>query len=155
VVNNVVLYTALFDVTNDGQLMPQMSAQVFFVRASAHDVVTVPVAALQFGRVQGGAGQRGGGRGQGRSGQPSDQLPSGEDQPKGRPATVTVVNEDGSTETRDVVVGVSDRVTAAILSGLSEGEQVVAGTGVGAARAGRGANAGRQPGVGPGFGGLR
>jgi macrolide-specific efflux system membrane fusion protein len=155
VVNNVVLYTALFDVTNDGQLMPQMSAQVFFVRASAHDVVTVPVAALQFGRAQGGAGQRGGGRGQGRGGQQSDQLASGEDEAKGRPATVTVVNEDGSTETRDVVVGVSDRVTAAILSGLSEGEQVVAGSGVAAAgaRPARGAQNGQN---GRGFvGGLR
>lgn len=43
----VVLYTALFDVDNaDGALMPQMSAQVFFVAASAKDVVVVPLAAL-------------------------------------------------------------------------------------------------------------
>lgn len=46
-VNNVVLYTALFDVDNpDGELKTQMSAQVFFVVGSALDVVTVPVAAL-------------------------------------------------------------------------------------------------------------
>ena len=37
VTNNVVLYTALFDVANPNkQLMTQMTAQVFFVRASAH-----------------------------------------------------------------------------------------------------------------------
>jgi macrolide-specific efflux system membrane fusion protein len=49
VTNNVVLYTALFDVANpDKQLMPQMTAQVFFVRAGAQDAVLVPVAALQF-----------------------------------------------------------------------------------------------------------
>src|SRR5262249_48651489 len=49
VTNNVVLYTALFDVANpDKQLMPQMTAQVFFVRAAAQDAVLVPVAALQF-----------------------------------------------------------------------------------------------------------
>ncbi|WP_230976710.1 efflux RND transporter periplasmic adaptor subunit [Pseudothauera rhizosphaerae] len=44
----VVLYTALFDVDNaDGALMPQMSAQVFFVQASARNVLAAPLAALQ------------------------------------------------------------------------------------------------------------
>ncbi|MDR2452852.1 MAG: efflux RND transporter periplasmic adaptor subunit [Candidatus Accumulibacter sp.] len=43
----VVLYTALFDVENaDGTLMPQMSAQVFFVIAHAENVVVAPFAAL-------------------------------------------------------------------------------------------------------------
>jgi macrolide-specific efflux system membrane fusion protein len=43
----VVLYTALFDVQNlDGALMPQMSAQVFFVISSAKNVITVPFTAL-------------------------------------------------------------------------------------------------------------
>jgi macrolide-specific efflux system membrane fusion protein len=43
----VVLYTALFEVDNaDGALMPQMSAQVFFVLASAENVVVAPFAAL-------------------------------------------------------------------------------------------------------------
>lgn len=46
--NNVVLYTALFDVDNtDGRLMTEMTAQVFFVLAEARDVVRVPVAALE------------------------------------------------------------------------------------------------------------
>jgi macrolide-specific efflux system membrane fusion protein len=45
--NNVVLYTALFDVDNSkGELKADMSAQVFFVVASADDALTVPVAAL-------------------------------------------------------------------------------------------------------------
>jgi macrolide-specific efflux system membrane fusion protein len=43
----VVLYTALFDVENaDGALMPQMSAQVFFVIASAKNVLVAPLSAL-------------------------------------------------------------------------------------------------------------
>ena len=43
----VVLYTVLFDVANgDGQLMPQMSAQVFFVEARATHVVVVPLSTL-------------------------------------------------------------------------------------------------------------
>lgn len=44
----VVLYTALFDVDNaDGALMPQMSAQVFFVESGADDVLAAPLAALR------------------------------------------------------------------------------------------------------------
>ena len=43
----VVLYTALFDVDNaDGALMPQMSAQVFFVLGSARNVLLAPMVAL-------------------------------------------------------------------------------------------------------------
>lgn len=43
----VVLYTVLFDVDNaDGALMPQMSAQVFFVLGSARNVLLAPMAAL-------------------------------------------------------------------------------------------------------------
>ena len=137
VVNNVVLYTALFDVPNPNrQLMTQMTAQVFFVRASAHDAVTVPVAALHFGAPAGGAqqaaaarggrnggGRRGGGAGNGAGAAQFDQA--GGVRP--RPATVTLVKDDGTEETRNVTVGVTDRVSAQILSGLTEGEKVVAG----------------------------
>ena len=44
-----------------------------------------------------------------------------------RNATVQVVLEDGSRETREVVVGASDRVNAEVISGLVEGERVLAG----------------------------
>ncbi|MBO3274865.1 efflux RND transporter periplasmic adaptor subunit [Pseudomonas schmalbachii] len=45
--SKVVLYTVLFDVDNaDGELMPQMTAQVSFVSATAQDVLRVPLAAL-------------------------------------------------------------------------------------------------------------
>jgi membrane fusion protein, macrolide-specific efflux system len=48
VVNNVVLYNALFDVPNpDGALMTQMTAQVFFVAASVKDALIVPASALR------------------------------------------------------------------------------------------------------------
>src|SRR5690606_3459927 len=49
--NNVVLYTGLFEVDNsDDSLLPEMTAQVFFITASARDVLTVPVGALTFAR---------------------------------------------------------------------------------------------------------
>ena len=48
IANNVVLYNLLFDVSNeDGTLRLGMSTQVFFVVASADNVLTVSVAALQ------------------------------------------------------------------------------------------------------------
>ncbi|MCC5855974.1 MAG: efflux RND transporter periplasmic adaptor subunit [Idiomarina sp.] len=54
--NNVVLYNALFEIENSrGNLLPQMTTQVFFVVESAEDVVSVPVAAVS---------PRGPGRGQ-------------------------------------------------------------------------------------------
>jgi macrolide-specific efflux system membrane fusion protein len=114
VLNNVVLYTALFDVDNSGgELMPLMSAQVFFVLAGAYDVVTVPVAAVRYSD-RGGRGQGGGNT-------------SAAAQGTTRPAEVIVVHEDGMQETRKVQVGVTDRVNAEIVSGLAEGEDVVIG----------------------------
>jgi macrolide-specific efflux system membrane fusion protein len=48
VANNVVLYTALFDVDNAaGDLRPEMTAQVFFVVAQTKDAVIAPVTALR------------------------------------------------------------------------------------------------------------
>ena len=60
VVNNVVLYDALFDVENPNRtLMTQMTAQVFFVVASARDSVIVPLTALHSAGGQGrGTGSR-------------------------------------------------------------------------------------------------
>ncbi|HXR51678.1 MAG TPA: efflux RND transporter periplasmic adaptor subunit, partial [Steroidobacteraceae bacterium] len=49
--NGVVLYNAVFEVKNEGnQLLPSMTAQVFFVRAEARNVLVVPMAALQQGQ---------------------------------------------------------------------------------------------------------
>jgi macrolide-specific efflux system membrane fusion protein len=102
VVNNVVLYNALFDVPNPrNELMTQMSAQVFFVSAAAKGVPVVPMAALRQARR--GEGE---GRGQGRF-------------------VARVVTADGSVEERTVTVGVTNRVAAEVKSGLAVGDQVI------------------------------
>ena len=99
IVNNVVLYTALFDVDNKGgELMTQMTAQVFFVIAGKANVLNVPVAALRRFK------------------------------PKEKLFRATVVTESGRREQREVKVGVTNRVSAEVVSGLKEGEEVVAGT---------------------------
>jgi membrane fusion protein, macrolide-specific efflux system len=92
VLNNVVLYNALFDVPNpDGALMTQMTAQVFFVVAEAKDAVLVPFSALE-------------------------RSPEG--------TMVRVVGPGGRLEHRAVEVGLTNRVSAQILSGLEPGERV-------------------------------
>lgn len=46
--NNVVLYNALFDISNEeGRLLPEMTAQVYFITDQVQDVVAVPAAAVE------------------------------------------------------------------------------------------------------------
>ena len=167
--NNVVLYTGLFDVDNaDGALLPEMTAQVFFITSAARDVLTVPMGALTFaaaplpeGGLPPGAGAPAGARRPpDASGAPADipvnaeaaaaamrqAFQSGQRPPpganggrRGRPgatpgemparrfATVRVIGADGIEQERSVVIGISSRVSAEVISGLTEGDQVVAG----------------------------
>ncbi|MVF11836.1 efflux RND transporter periplasmic adaptor subunit [Ketobacter sp. MCCC 1A13808] len=97
--NNVVLYTALFDVENTGgYLMSGMTAQISFVLASAAHTILVPVAALE-------------------------PLPT---DPKSPARRYQVAVKQGEKITqREVSVGVRNRIQAQIQSGLKEGELVV------------------------------
>lgn len=164
VLNNVVLYTGLFEVENaDGTLLSEMTAQVYFVTSSAENVLTVPLGALSFagqeqasarfaalagngeaggapngppsapgannagGSFPGGSAFQGGGpRGPGRAVQGRDGGGRGQGVTP-RPALVTLVHPDGTQEERQVMVGLTSRVAAEIISGLKEGDQVVAG----------------------------
>lgn len=111
--NNVVLYNALFDVPNrGGRLLPQMTAQVFFVSGRARDALVVPVSALIFDEP--------GVRSNRETSDQAQQTP----ETSGRAAQVEVLDASGARESRRVSVGVTDRVRAEILSGLEEGEQI-------------------------------
>jgi macrolide-specific efflux system membrane fusion protein len=149
VVNNVVLYDALFDVANPDQvLMTQMTAQVFFVAASARDAVLVPLTALRpvaakerprasdapaapaaDGNTTAPVGATEPATGAARSG--GTRRASGADArnqfANGR-ALVSVVGANGRIADREVKVGVMNRVSAQILSGLEPGEKVVIGS---------------------------
>lgn len=140
VTNNVVLYTATFTVANPKHdLMTQMTAQVFFVTASAHNVVTVPVSALHQGHVR--AGSRPG------SWTPNHRTGSATQSRtvagKGHHAWVLVVKPDGSLERRRITTGVRSRVAVEVVSGLKPGEKVVVGM---AASSQTGAQRGRSGG---------
>jgi macrolide-specific efflux system membrane fusion protein len=94
VVDNVVSYPVLFDVSNeDRALLPGMTTQVFFIVSAVRDVLTVPLGAVMF--------------------DPG--------------ATVQVMQEDGTIATRAIDVGMTNRVSAEVKSGLALGEMVVAG----------------------------
>jgi macrolide-specific efflux system membrane fusion protein len=154
--NNVVTYTGLFDVDNgDGALLSGMTTQVYFVTSAAHNVLTVPVGALAFVEASGGgdvaarpseiAGSGAAPVSWRQPGAPSGSFPpTGEARRRGaaspagaspagartaapREAKVRVVATDGSIAEREVTIGVMSRVTAEVISGLTEGEQVVAG----------------------------
>lgn len=162
VVNNVVLYTALFDVDNDdGSLYSDMTAQIFFVTASAKNVLRIPVGALSIvsssgnkvaastGATERGQGMEGGGRdrgeitdemreqfrqrreanggGRGQGGGMGAGRDAEQQQAGNSKATVRVLQADGSFAEQEITVGVSSRVSAEVVAGLNEGDEVVAG----------------------------
>lgn len=170
--SNVVLYTGLFDVENqDGSLLPEMTAQVFFITSAARNVLTVPLGALSFiDPSQMNAAAPGQNDGEGATSPAAAQRPANGQRPAGmrrpganapagavparRPATVRVVQPDGSEEERRVMVGISSRVSAEVINGLQEGEQVIAGI-VQAASAAPSNSSQQRFGPPGGFGGFR
>jgi macrolide-specific efflux system membrane fusion protein len=138
VVNNVVLYDALFEVPNpDRALMTQMTAQVFFVLASAKDAVMVPVAALRpVGKAVRSPGTQAAGRGPRSGSGPRGAGGGAQDSAgvdvrtrfAGGHALVSVMAADGKVADRQVTVGAMNRIYAEITSGLEPGEKVVIGT---------------------------
>jgi macrolide-specific efflux system membrane fusion protein len=54
ILNNVILYNALFDVPNENRvLMTQMSTQVFFIASQAKSVLLVPMSSVTFAPARG------------------------------------------------------------------------------------------------------
>jgi len=176
VVNNVVLYNCLFDVENpDGDLLTQMSAQVYFVVAAARRVPIVPVTALH--PIRGGARAAGGAPPAAptdtpTAAPPSEQAAAGQapgDRQRGArrmreggasntvPTRYTVnVLKNGDVESREVEIGVMNRMSAEVKSGLQPGEEVVLDGGLQQAQGGRANQQQRPNGFGgPGGGGPR
>ncbi|PUA26976.1 MAG: efflux transporter periplasmic adaptor subunit [Cellvibrio sp. 79] len=76
ILNNVVLYNALFDVPNESRLlMTQMSTQVFFIESQAKDVLLVPMSAISFAPLRGPRGAPQDGKSQGEK-QPAENIQS-------------------------------------------------------------------------------
>jgi macrolide-specific efflux system membrane fusion protein len=127
--NNVVLFNALFDVPNpDARLMTDMTAQVFFVVAQAKDVLQIPMGALQQNRAP-RADNRGAEQAAAPDAQRRQRSSGGgnDGAPRTRQVTVKVLEENGKIADRSIEVGVTNRIVAQVVNGLSEGDKVVSG----------------------------
>ncbi|MBI2977928.1 MAG: efflux RND transporter periplasmic adaptor subunit [Rhodospirillales bacterium] len=128
IVNNVVLYNALFDVPNPtGELLPQMSAQVFFVSARARNALVVPMSALKPAGDKGGNKKRKAAGERAKVGEAASVPVAADGAPVPARYKVHVLTPGGGIEERDITVGITNRVSAQVLSGLEEGERVVVG----------------------------
>ncbi|MDR2208610.1 MAG: efflux RND transporter periplasmic adaptor subunit [Azoarcus sp.] len=125
ITNNVVLYNALFDVPNPGErLMTDMTAQVFFIVAQAKNALQIPMASLQQNRPP-KADNRDGKQASTDSSRPKP--PSAEGAPRVRHGTVKLLEANGKITDHDIEIGVTNRIVAEVVGGLSEGDKVVSG----------------------------
>ena len=119
VINNVVLYIGLFDIDNsDGTLLPEMTAQVYFVQSAVRGVTIVPLGALTFSDQMERLDNR------------TNQIRNRDNQDlrlRERRASTQVQLSDGIYETREVIIGLTSRTHAEVISGLEIGERVVSG----------------------------
>ena len=127
---NVIFYPALFEVNNeDESLLPDMTAEVFFVVESVEDVLVVPLAALT---LPGEPGLPSASALFMQSARPDLSYQFGRaptrDLGEGTFAIAYVMDESGTISLRELAIGARDLVTAEVLSGLEEGEQVIIGS---------------------------
>ncbi len=118
--SQAIYYDGLVDVPNpDRVLKADMTAQVTVVVAQAQDVVTIPSAALDpappAGALRPGA-------------RPGASPPAAFMAPRGpNQHLVLVVDSKGVPKPRLVSIGLNNKVTAQVLSGIEPGEKVVTG----------------------------
>ena len=136
--STAVYYNALFDVPNeDGKLRIDMTAQVYIVLAEAKNVLTIPAAAIQS--------KRSNKKDNSTNSTAADQAKTTDtqkmQQPKrldltvaektliaqGKASTgiVRILQADGTAQPQPVLIGLNNRVTAQVLKGLKQGDQVV------------------------------
>ncbi|MEF9993733.1 MAG: efflux RND transporter periplasmic adaptor subunit [Acinetobacter sp.] len=135
-----VYYNALFDVPNEeGQLRIDMTAQVYIVLAEAKNVLTIPAAAIQNKRPNkkdrsanstAGSAEKNKDKDDSKSQRPqrlnlSDTEKALIAEGKASMGSVRVLQADGTAHTQTVLIGLNNRVTAQVLKGLKQGDQVV------------------------------
>lgn len=110
--NPPIFYDTLFDVQNDNQkLMPAMTAQVFFPMFTKPNVLLMPLGALEYDYHQ-------------HPGVLQKSLSAKEK--KIHPNKVFILRDDKPVEV-EVILGSRNRVSAEIISGLNEGDEVITG----------------------------
>ncbi|RSE32531.1 efflux RND transporter periplasmic adaptor subunit [Acinetobacter junii] len=134
--SSAVYYNALFDVPNeDGKLRIDMTAQVYIVLAEAKNTLTIPAAAIQAKRSNTkNTAKTSTDKTEGNTNKevqrPKRLELTAEEQnliAQGKASTgmVRVLQADGSAQPQQVLIGLNNRVTAQVLKGLKQGDQVV------------------------------
>ena len=140
--STAIYYNALFDVPNeDGKLRIDMTAQVYIILDEARNVVTIPAAAIQTSNRSRGKSNNNADRAsanqQPRANKDETQanrpkrleLTATEkalvEQGKASVAMIRVVQADGTAKPQPVLIGLNNRVTAQVIRGLKQGDQVV------------------------------
>ena len=137
--SSAVYYNALFDVPNeDGKLRIDMTAQVYIVLNEAKNVLTIPAAAIQSQRANRKDSSANANKSSDqakKSGAETTEHPKRLDlteddkaliaQGKASIAMVRVLQADGTAQPQPVLIGLNNRVTAQVLRGLKQGDQVV------------------------------
>ncbi len=136
--STAIYYNALFDVPNeDGKLRIDMTAQVYIILNEAKNVLTIPAAAIQSSnRSQAKRSDTAkeqtakSSTDQTQTDRPKRLELSAEEkslieQGKASLSMVRVVQADGTAKPQAVLVGLNNRVTAQIIKGLKQGDQVV------------------------------
>lgn len=143
--SEAIYYNALFDVPNeDGKLRIDMTAQVSIIIDQAKNVLTIPSSAIETKssgsktssstNKQSASSQKDAGSNTAKDGKGSNrptplQLTATEqaliEQGKATRAMVRVLQADGTAKPTPVLVGLNNRVTAQVLKGLKEGDEVV------------------------------
>ena len=119
-VQNVITYDVVVSVSNpDLKLFPGMTANVRIVNGTAKQALRLPVAALRFHPVS-ATPAAGAAKGQGKSGSAGRRGASAGQQ-------AVYLLDQGKLKRVPVNLGLSDSNYTEILSGLSEGQQVVTG----------------------------
>ncbi len=110
--NPPVFYNTLFDVPNENfTLMPEMTAQVYFPMMTRTNVLIMPLAALDYARKQ----------------SRSRRSKSGSSKKKKDESVRVFVLRDEKPVEVEVVLGMKNRVSAEVVSGLSEEQEVITG----------------------------
>lgn len=124
--STAVYYNALFDVPNpDGRLRIDMTAQVYIVLNHAKQVLTIPAAAIESTSGSKRKNQNKSASSNNEASQAEPAINSSLTGTRGKPATVRVVDSEGNAQPRQIRVGLNNRITAEVISGLKAGEQVV------------------------------
>ncbi|MCY1161652.1 Macrolide export protein MacA [compost metagenome] len=136
--STAIYYNALFDVPNeDGKLRIDMTAQVYIILNEAKNVLTIPAAAIQSSNRS--QAKRSDTAKEQTAKSSTDQIQTDRpkrlelsaeekaliEQGKASLSMVRVVQADGTAKPQAVLVGLNNRVTAQIIKGLKQGDQVV------------------------------